>query len=187
MLGNRSRPRIPLPKQWPSRVRSGVLHAISLAHFSLTFTRSGAASDHGNQLTDEGFRRWCTRRGMRQRVGAVGKYGSIAVVERFIRTLRPSAHGRSIPAQNSFETARAGRCGETLLRFLRPLPSVFDLDFAPHRQCTITSSADSASIPLISSPFTIAGRLQSELGTALRDDFHAGALVGNRPFFAGVV
>ena len=34
MLGNRSRPRIPLPKQWPSRVRSGVLHAISLAHFS---------------------------------------------------------------------------------------------------------------------------------------------------------
>ena len=44
MLGNRSRPRIPLPKQWPSRVRSGVLHAISLAHFSLTFTRSVAAN-----------------------------------------------------------------------------------------------------------------------------------------------
>jgi len=44
MLGNRSRPRIPLPKQWPSRVRSGVLHAISLAHFSLTFTRSWAAN-----------------------------------------------------------------------------------------------------------------------------------------------
>jgi hypothetical protein len=43
MLGNRSRPRIPLPKQWPSRVRSGVLHAISLAHFSLTYTRSWAA------------------------------------------------------------------------------------------------------------------------------------------------
>ena len=44
MLGNRSRPRIPLPKQWPNRVRSGVLHAISLAHFSLTFTRSWAAN-----------------------------------------------------------------------------------------------------------------------------------------------
>jgi hypothetical protein len=44
MLGNRSRPRIPLPKQWPSRVRSGVLHAISLAHFSLTYTRSWAAN-----------------------------------------------------------------------------------------------------------------------------------------------
>ena len=44
MLGNRSRPRIPLPKQRPSRVRSGVLHAISLAQFSLTFTRSWAAN-----------------------------------------------------------------------------------------------------------------------------------------------
>ena len=44
MLGNRSRPRIPLPKQWPSRVRSGVLHAISLAHFSLTYTRRWAAN-----------------------------------------------------------------------------------------------------------------------------------------------
>ena len=44
MLGNRSRPSIPLPKQWPNRVRSGVLHAISLAHFSLTFTRSWAAN-----------------------------------------------------------------------------------------------------------------------------------------------
>ena len=44
MLGNRSRPRIPLPKQWSKLVRSGVLHAISLAHFSLTFTRSWAAN-----------------------------------------------------------------------------------------------------------------------------------------------
>ena len=44
MLGNRLRHRIPLPKQWPSRVRSGVLHAISLAHYSLTFTRSWAAN-----------------------------------------------------------------------------------------------------------------------------------------------
>ena len=44
MLGNRSCPRIPLPRQWPSRVRSGVLHAISLAHFSLTYTRSWAAN-----------------------------------------------------------------------------------------------------------------------------------------------
>jgi hypothetical protein len=44
MLGNPACPRIPLPKQWPSRVRSGVLHAISLAHFSLTYTRSWAAN-----------------------------------------------------------------------------------------------------------------------------------------------
>ena len=44
MLGNRSRPRIPLPRQWSKKVRSGVLHAISLAHYSLTFTRGWAAN-----------------------------------------------------------------------------------------------------------------------------------------------
>jgi len=45
MLGDRSHPRIPLPKQWSSRVQSGILHAISLAHFSLTYTRSWAANN----------------------------------------------------------------------------------------------------------------------------------------------
>ena len=44
MLGEPSRPTIPLPKRWPSQVRSGVLHAISLAHLTLTFTRSWAAN-----------------------------------------------------------------------------------------------------------------------------------------------
>lgn len=51
MLGNRARPRIPLPKQWPKRVRSGALHAISLAHLSLTFTRSWAANGWNARLT----------------------------------------------------------------------------------------------------------------------------------------
>ena len=37
-------PRIPLPKRWSRRVRSAVIHAISLAHFSLTSTRSWAAN-----------------------------------------------------------------------------------------------------------------------------------------------
>ena len=31
-------PRIPLPKGWPSHVKSCVLHIISLAHFSITIT-----------------------------------------------------------------------------------------------------------------------------------------------------
>ena len=86
MLGNRSRPRIPLPKQWPSRVRSGVLYAIALTHFSLTYTRSWAANsldvramlgraitatgkaprhlvcDRGPQFDCDGFRGWCRSR-----------------------------------------------------------------------------------------------------------------------------
>ena len=36
--------RLPLPKGWPNRIRSGVIHVISLAHFSLTFARSVAAN-----------------------------------------------------------------------------------------------------------------------------------------------
>ncbi len=36
--------RFPLPKGWPNRIRSGVIHVISLAHFSLTFARSVAAN-----------------------------------------------------------------------------------------------------------------------------------------------
>jgi transposase InsO family protein len=48
-------------------------------------------TDQGTQFTDTGFRRWCRRRGIRQRFGAVGKYGSISVVERLIRTMKAEA------------------------------------------------------------------------------------------------
>ena len=55
--------------------------------------RAGAASRHlitdqGGQFTDGAFGRWCRRRGIRQRFGAVGKYGSIAVIERLMRTIK---------------------------------------------------------------------------------------------------
>jgi putative transposase len=45
-------------------------------------------SDQGSQFVSAHTRRWCKRRGIRQRFGAVGKQGSIAVVERFMRTLK---------------------------------------------------------------------------------------------------
>ena len=45
-------------------------------------------TDQGSQFTDAGFRQWCRRRGIRQRFGAVGKYGSIAVIERLMRTIK---------------------------------------------------------------------------------------------------
>jgi len=50
MIGEPSRPTIPLPEQWSSLVRSGVLHAISLAHFTLTFTRSWAANSFNARI-----------------------------------------------------------------------------------------------------------------------------------------
>jgi transposase InsO family protein len=56
-------------------------------------TQAGATPKHlvtdsGTQFTCAAFRTWCKRHGIRQRKGAVGKTGSIAVCERFIRTLK---------------------------------------------------------------------------------------------------
>jgi len=48
-------------------------------------------TDQGTQFTDQGFRKWCHRRGIRQRFGAVQKYGSISVIERLMRTMKSEA------------------------------------------------------------------------------------------------
>jgi hypothetical protein len=45
-------------------------------------------TDQGTQFWDQAFGRWCRRRGIQQRFGAVGKYGSIAVIERLMRTIK---------------------------------------------------------------------------------------------------
>ena len=44
--------------------------------------------DRGPQFDCGPFREWCERHRIKPRFGAVGKYGSIAVVERFNRTLK---------------------------------------------------------------------------------------------------
>jgi len=45
-------------------------------------------TDKGKQFWCEAFKVWCRRRHIRPRFGAVGKHGSIAVVERFIRSMK---------------------------------------------------------------------------------------------------
>jgi len=45
-------------------------------------------SDRGREFTARSFRRGCRRAGIRQRFGAIGKHGSIALVERCIRSLK---------------------------------------------------------------------------------------------------
>ncbi len=45
-------------------------------------------TDQGTQFSGEVFSDWCRHRGIRQRFGAVGKPGSIAVIERMIRTVK---------------------------------------------------------------------------------------------------
>lgn len=45
--------------------------------------------DQGKQFTDINFKTWCKRMlGRKPRYGAVGEHGSIAVIERFIRTVK---------------------------------------------------------------------------------------------------
>jgi len=63
------------------------------AFLARTIRKAGATpkyiiSDKGPQFWCDGFKRWCERRGIRPRFGAVGWHGSIAVVERFIRSLK---------------------------------------------------------------------------------------------------
>ncbi|MGH7163191.1 MAG: DDE-type integrase/transposase/recombinase [Planctomycetota bacterium] len=45
-------------------------------------------SDHGTQFTSQSFTRALLRRGIRRRFGAIGKQGSLALIERFWRTFR---------------------------------------------------------------------------------------------------
>jgi len=45
-------------------------------------------TDHGVQFTADECRAWCRRHGIQQRFGAIGKYGSLAVIERFIRSMK---------------------------------------------------------------------------------------------------
>ena len=53
-------------------------------------------TDRGVQFESRSFRRECERHGIRQRFGAVGRPGSIALVERFIRSLKDECTRRLV-------------------------------------------------------------------------------------------
>ena len=56
--------------------------------------------DKGRQFWCNAFKRWCRRRDIRWRFGAVGQHGTIALIERFIRTLKDSlVRGGVMPLQ----------------------------------------------------------------------------------------
>ena len=63
------------------------------AFLDRTIKASGASpkhliSDKGGQFWCDGYKAWCRRREIKPRFGAVGKHGSIAVLERFIGTMK---------------------------------------------------------------------------------------------------
>jgi putative transposase len=51
-------------------------------------------SDRGSQFDCAAFRNWAKRKRIKVRYGAVGKYGSIAIIERFIRSMKSECTGR---------------------------------------------------------------------------------------------
>jgi len=55
-------------------------------------------SDKGNQFHCEHYKNWCSKNGLHPRFGAVGKHGSIAVTERFIKSMKvESTRSISVP------------------------------------------------------------------------------------------
>ncbi len=57
-------------------------------------------SDKGSPFWPcRGYKRWCTRRGIRPRFGALGKHGSIAVIERAIRTIKEALRRVLVPTR----------------------------------------------------------------------------------------
>lgn len=55
-------------------------------------------SDRGGQFDFVEYKNWAKRKKIRFRYGAVGKYGSIAVIERFIRTMKEFFRKGLVPA-----------------------------------------------------------------------------------------
>lgn len=53
-------------------------------------------TDQGTQFLAEEYKAWCKRRKIRYRYGAVGKHGSISVIERFMRTMKADCLRRII-------------------------------------------------------------------------------------------
>ena len=57
-------------------------------------------SDKGSQFwPSKGFRRWCQRRNIRPRFGAIGRHGSIAVLERALRTVKEALRLLKLPTR----------------------------------------------------------------------------------------
>jgi len=77
-------------------VRSCLGRAIGAAGTSPRYL----VSDKGSQFfPTAGYKNWCRHRGIRPRFGALGKHGSIAVVERAVRTIKEALQRIMVPTR----------------------------------------------------------------------------------------
>ena len=77
-------------------------------------------SDQGSQFTSQLFRNTCDGLDIRQRFGAIGKVGSIAILERFWRTLKALALLKAFPPLVHNELERRIELALHYYAFLRP-------------------------------------------------------------------
>ena len=78
------------------------------------------ASDKGKQFTAKRFRKSLRRLGARQRFGAIGKYGSIAIIERLWRTLKDALKLRSFKPLVKADLQQRLHLGLYYYTYLRP-------------------------------------------------------------------
>jgi putative transposase len=81
------------------------------AFLKRTFVCAGARPKHlicdkDSIFWCDGFKRWCQRSGIRPRFGAAGQHGSIAIVERLIRTMKDEATRRILIPQREADFRR---------------------------------------------------------------------------------
>ena len=81
-------------------------------------------SDQGSQFTSKSFRQTLARLSVRQRFGAIGKTGSIALIERFWRTLKDTLALRSLKPLVLADCRRRVELGLFHYAYLRPHESL---------------------------------------------------------------
>jgi hypothetical protein len=55
MLKRTSGPKLKLPRSWPCRVRSALLHVVALAQYAVVYTRSWAAESRNTRVRLRGI------------------------------------------------------------------------------------------------------------------------------------
>lgn len=81
-------------------------------------------TDRGKQFDCEEFRDWARRKNIRLRYGAVGKCGSIAIIERFIRSMKSECCRRILLPLRMDEMREELRCYATWYNTNRPHQSL---------------------------------------------------------------
>ena len=97
-----------------------VQHFLNRAIQTSPCTPSYVVTDKGKQFWCRSFKRWCKRRGIRPRYGRVGEPASIAIVERFIRSMKQECTRRVLIPLSIGAMRREVRLYATWYNTLRP-------------------------------------------------------------------